>query len=344
MTKRVYSTSEQLSHLWAHDGIEHVPNEPYATIGRTPNTSYSYMGFGGDYGVLEFSSYATTIGVRVAPGTGGVPLFVLTSEKCSATTSKHQRELQRAVYGASVFTIPKLDTALFRPAMAMQAWRTLRSAVIRDVEALMRKAATANSNRALYITQASQLISQYNGLCAAMPQYGLTGGETLDVGQMLDIDLDLLKALIKQETVIAMQRKRERTAQTKQATALYVSWWRGGGIGECPPPASGSSTLPHTALRISSDGEHVETMRGAQIPVRHARRLWPVICLAKQWGDKGTDKPALLANAVGMKLGVYTLNSITAQGDTLVGCHSIEYEEMALIAEQLGLSTEGDQA
>jgi hypothetical protein len=93
--------------------------------------------------------------------------------------------------------------------------------------------------------------------------------------------------------------------------------------------------LPHTMptmLRLSQNRETVETSKGADIPVSHAKRLWPVIqnCKALGKGLTGRD----------IRLGHYVLNEIRPDGSIVVGCHDIPYSEIELIARELGLIEE----
>lgn len=84
-----------------------------------------------------------------------------------------------------------------------------------------------------------------------------------------------------------------------------------------------------TLLRLSKDGENVETSKGADIPVSHAKRLWPLIQNCRAVG-KG------LADRI-VRLGLYMLDEIKPDGSIIVGCHNIPYSEIELIAGQLGL-------
>lgn len=87
-----------------------------------------------------------------------------------------------------------------------------------------------------------------------------------------------------------------------------------------------------TMLRLSKDGTSVETSKGAEIPVSHAKRLWPVIQNCKAVGLGLKDRA--------IKLGHFTLTRINDDGSIVVGCHDIPYSEIELIARELGLIEE----
>lgn len=93
-----------------------------------------------------------------------------------------------------------------------------------------------------------------------------------------------------------------------------------------------SNTAP--ALRLSPDRTRVQTSWGAQIPVEHALRLWPLVKRARR------SKVPYSGEAV--KLGNFQLDSIDETGSIKVGCHTIGYSELERIAEQLNLSKEAE--
>lgn len=86
------------------------------------------------------------------------------------------------------------------------------------------------------------------------------------------------------------------------------------------------------ALRISKCTTMIETSQGAEIPVEHAMRLWPLLCYIRKTGHTWIANERKSAF-----LGPYKVTSITR--DTLVvGCHRIPWEEIEQIAKSLGLS------
>jgi hypothetical protein len=93
----------------------------------------------------------------------------------------------------------------------------------------------------------------------------------------------------------------------------------------------GMWNLP-TMLRLSKDKQNVETSKGADIPVTHAKRLWPIIQNCKAVGKGFNDRQ--------IRLGHYTLSEIRPDGSIVVGCHDIPYAEIELIARELGLIEE----
>lgn len=79
-----------------------------------------------------------------------------------------------------------------------------------------------------------------------------------------------------------------------------------------------------TFLRLSFDGDNVETSRGACIPVTVAKGLW-----RRLQRNESID---------GMSLGRYTVGTLK-DGILIVGCHQIPFGELEIIAQLLGLET-----
>lgn len=82
------------------------------------------------------------------------------------------------------------------------------------------------------------------------------------------------------------------------------------------------------ALRLSEDGESIQTSHGARIPTSQAERLWVAVqCVRhseREW--EGSQR-----------LGDYTLSRIRTDGSIVVGCHDIPAYELAYMARELGL-------
>ena len=72
-------------------------------------------------------------------------------------------------------------------------------------------------------------------------------------------------------------------------------------------------------LRISADGERVETSQNVKVPVKEARLLYKMILAGK--------------DIKGHKIGYYTVNSIN--GTLKIGCHNINIDSMHKVGKQL---------
>lgn len=83
-------------------------------------------------------------------------------------------------------------------------------------------------------------------------------------------------------------------------------------------------------LRVSKDGEEIETSQGASVPLRHARLLYWKINKLMQAGQ------TYQRNGHTVHVGHYPLDSIDLEGNVRIGCHKITFKTIYKLAEQLG--------
>jgi hypothetical protein len=85
-------------------------------------------------------------------------------------------------------------------------------------------------------------------------------------------------------------------------------------------------------LRISRDGAGedrcIETSRGARVPLAVAPGLWRMV--------KSVHAGTAWSGPLGFRVGNYTLDEVKSDGSLVIGCHALPYEELALLAKQLG--------
>lgn len=75
-------------------------------------------------------------------------------------------------------------------------------------------------------------------------------------------------------------------------------------------------------LRMSRDKKYVETSHGAVVPVGDARKLFKLCALIRR------DAISVCSTALVGSVGPYALRTIEPNGDCVVGCHTLKYEEM----------------
>lgn len=75
-------------------------------------------------------------------------------------------------------------------------------------------------------------------------------------------------------------------------------------------------------LRMSRDKKYVETSHGAIVPVGDARKLFKLCALIRR------DAKSVYSPNPAVGVGHYTLRTIEPNGDCVVGCHTLKYEEM----------------
>lgn len=110
--------------------------------------------------------------------------------------------------------------------------------------------------------------------------------------------------------------------------AVEVQAWRDGGA--LPP----RDAMPDgVMLRLSRDGQRVETSHGAEVPARVAPLLWRMVTGARRTGDAWSR----FGDGVEpVRLGHFLLDEVTPTGDIVAGCHRILYAELARLAATLG--------
>jgi hypothetical protein len=121
----------------------------------------------------------------------------------------------------------------------------------------------------------------------------------------------------------SLERERQRALNERERAE---AWLRGeriyGGLGR---RADGSCYL-----RVN--GDLLETSQGANIPLSHAVRLWPLLrrcnALGVEWEPNGR-KPTL---------GSFQLDRVDAVGNFKAGCHFVSIAESMRIAELLGIT------
>jgi len=115
-------------------------------------------------------------------------------------------------------------------------------------------------------------------------------------------------------------RDRKKAEKLRESPTYFDEWRSGGAL-----PAMAWEAP--TALRLV--GDKIETSKGASVPAKAARRLWPFLRAAKESGQRLT-RPAF-------KWGDYTGAHLSYRGELIVGCHTIPFAELARMAETLGI-------
>nr|DAV12623.1 MAG TPA: hypothetical protein [Caudoviricetes sp.] len=84
-------------------------------------------------------------------------------------------------------------------------------------------------------------------------------------------------------------------------------------------------------VRRSSDGERLETSHGADVPWSHAVKAFRFVRLCVEKGE------AFHTNGRVIRVGHFTVDYITADGDMKAGCHRFAWADMKALAEREGV-------
>lgn len=132
----------------------------------------------------------------------------------------------------------------------------------------------------------------------------------------------------------------EREAKAAAEFPLRLAEWRAGTLStyalDVPPNVTSAGDL----MRVSADGRTLETSRGASVPLSYVRPALAFYLRSMRDGLTYSRRKALDADAhaAPVKLGEFTLEAIHADGRAVVGCHSFNAEEVALLVAALGVT------
>lgn len=242
--------------------------------------------------------------------------IAFTTRDYSVSTGTHKRHTHRAIgYGRTLLYV---NDPADSPMQNLAAARSQ----IRD---LIDRSTRARVRRAALLEHALNLARGANAFLAALPDESVgcvpIAAETIDALQQ---DSATYAERERAAREVGERLARERAEARRVDLAADLVKWRANEI----MLRTGLYDLP-PALRLSSDGTRVETSHGADIPVRDARRLWGIVCAARDSG--------IAVDLSGREhAGVYGVRLVRGDGSMLIGCHDIAYSEVEGIARQLG--------
>lgn len=138
-------------------------------------------------------------------------------------------------------------------------------------------------------------------------------------------DLDSVMARYKAAESQVERNKKERERLAKASNAEKIEAWRNGK----------SLSLPYdlpTMIRLRHDGMTLQTSKGAEFPAEHARKAWPLIKALYEHGK------AWKRNGQTIRLGLFQIDEIKADGNVIAGCHIIGRDEIEHTAKILNLA------
>ena len=239
----------------------------------------------------------------------GAKAFLYTSRTYSVTTSKHLGYVRNALHGLGLPVFVVYDpSATPRSSEALNEYtQRIEEAMQAAVKA--RKYANLHLARAQSHAEEANAMSRFYGWAWTIDRPELTPEYAAQVAE--NARLQKIR-----------DAKREEARKAREAERLE-EWRRG-------ETDAGWNLSGVTALRLK--GDTVETSRGAEVPVTHAKRLWPLVKKCRETHSEYRH------GEHSFRLGNFVLNEVDAEGNVRIGCHRIEFAEMARIAPALGLS------
>ena len=157
-------------------------------------------------------------------------------------------------------------------------------------------------------------------------------GELLSRKGITHADMGITAGGLEGIAVMAAQKKEDDTRRRKAKAAKqlleehgYAISWRQG------KPLPGRINWEGTYLRIDEDGQNVETSRGVVVPLRDALGLFKVATTVRRMDRMRYNLWS--RDRTAYSVAGYLLHSIDLNGDCVVGCHKLTYEEMKLCFE-----------
>lgn len=269
-----------------------------------PSGRASSVSFNGD----ELFSYAACIAKLYDHN--GRTYAVHADRTWSMTTSHHQGRARNSGRHHVYLTVPNPRDR------ASGQMDEVRDAAME----LMYKAKRARTMKDHHLGAAAEMISHFN-------LYAEIRGEEC---RIIAGNLEELQAAYHARKAEQARQEKARQAQYLIDQAEEIENWRKG--------------IRHYAIHgiapmLRLNGDKVETSWGANIPVTDALKLWPLVKRIKRTGNGY----AFTHPSQDTHLGLYRLNSINADGSIVVGCHTIAYSELEIIANALKLSFEVEQ-
>lgn len=321
-TKQVYAERE-IPHLWAHQSVPMARGRQVSTLdgrklslGRlffVGDTIYSY---GKHYPLARIIEYNDR------------KIVLLNVTESSTTTAKHRSMVLRACNHLSILETDDPD------------WGTLGAETYAEKQCrdamndLM--AAKSKPSKAVKYHKYNGAYSDYIYMCRLLgiivkPELQLSAEDDRKYGDILT------EHNIKSHDR-AVTRRVNREAKMYAQTTQYakeramtpeerIAHWRAGGSFMTNMYTLGST---RTMLRISKDGENVETSMGAVFPLSHAVKSLRIIQRCDMLRDNfqyasSCEEPML-------RLGHYRIDKIE-NGKIYAGCHVIEREEVEHFAK-----------
>lgn len=304
---RTVFNNRQLAHVWAQQS---------QSEGRGPNFFFdgpALFSYGRHFCVARF----------VQPEDKGRPVVLLNSTRYSTSTNRHQSYARGAVYGlpVRVFNVPDTD------AHGREPWRHERNLThyANTIAAHVQSAARSRKYGEHELRAAERIAAEGARYCQAFELPKRLWPKAPDVSP------EALAAIRERDRKARAKRAAEDKAREAKRAADMLRWreeWR----------RHESRAMPYsdpTMLRLSEDGESVETSRGAEVPVEDARRI---LRLWRTWQHSGPPSCSPWPHGEGPRVGAFTVREVRADGALIIGCHVLEADELARMADALGVT------
>jgi len=310
--KTVFGSHEQTAHVWAQRNISHGRSAD-GRMFWDGNAIYSY---GRHFAI---ASFAKTL--------KGENCVLINSSSYSVSTSKHQSIVRRALRS----DLPSFYVK--QPSSNASTNLDLFDAEIRKLltESGQTKHKGKKARLALEATQVCMRRNEFGAAFVSRYKPLMLGGDVASMAQRY-ADAEKRKIAMREKGRLAHIEARYQHAEgvLKAERSQWPRIWRAGLPVNKTPMAMLEWIKQNYGVLLRRHGENILTSAGAEFPVHHATRAFPLIAKARGngWVKNGHKIP----------LGVFEIDEITPEGDVKAGCHLVKWPEIARMAKRLGLS------
>lgn len=283
--------------------VAHVWAQQTQYEGRSHNGNFYFR----DSTLYSYGSH-WVVG-RFTRNAGGDRAILLNSRTYSISTSGHRRYAESAVrdLGLPVFRVP--GASLDHEANL--------AAFVKDASelALQSKRARDQWRKGWAAESAENRLNE----AAAYAEFFGVDFQTANVAELAEA-----AALAAREASAAMRKRKE---DQRQVDREAFEEWKRGERAYCP---HSYATDANGSVYMRVNGDQLQTSRGASVPLRHAIRVFQFIRQCRESGE------GFKANGRIIRVGHFTVTSISPKGDMVAGCHTFTWERIAEAAKAAG--------
>jgi hypothetical protein len=282
---------------------------------------FSIFSYGRHFEIARW--YPTRPRKGMLPGAVPAMCVLFNSEGYSVSTSKHKKYTRRAIRGsAEVFELP---TPLWpNSADPREALKYFEAKALESFEAATRARVYASSHleRAEgYLREAERF-----ALCFGVAKYHRPAVDELRAKAQRQAEAARVAALK------ATREAHKRRAELREKQRPEFEAWMNGGSMPYPPSEWRTNADGAAFIRRSPDGANLETSQGAAVPWEHALRVFRFVKLCRERGE-GWQR-----NGHSIRVGHYTLDSVSPDGSFRAGCHVIQWAQISALAASQGVA------
>ncbi len=308
--KHVFANADEVAHVWAQQCQD---------TGRTSTGNIYFCGAT----IYSYGSHFPIATFRRMPN--GKKVVLYDNRSYSSSTSRHQ--------GAARWALSDLVEVVHMHSRFWNSYIDGKQSLINkiiyefDVNSRAREYAMSHTNIAFdYIKQ----LKRWGELHRRKAIYKFTNQDR-DIIEHVGLQKkNTAKRAATQTLKMGLLRQDKITELNKICGGDINKYWHLNG--KLPSGYLIWTHLKETLCRVQ--GDEVITSIGARVPIRHAMRLLPMVKKCKDefmsyssYTDKGQKHS--------FRIGYYTLNTITTDGDVTIGCHRIPWSEVEYIGKQL---------